>query len=87
MKKKASGLLSRSGESSPLGKRTFELPKTKVPEETAEILMQRAKAVGMSLSEYLCWQSMIAAHGLEHVESLMRQRLAVVAGKREKSAA
>lgn len=80
------GFFSRSGESSPLGKRTFEMPKHKVPEETGEILAQRAKAANMGLSEYLFWRSMIDAHGLEHVEKLQRERLRVVAGMGKESA-
>lgn len=75
--------LSRVGFSNPLGKLTAELPKTKVPEETKEILERKARAAGMGLSEYLRELAMINAHGQEYVESLYLERVRVVANSGE----
>lgn len=72
---------SRSGDSSPFGKFTAELPKTKVPEVVAERLAAKASAVGMSLTEYRRTRDMIDALGLEEVTKLHIDRLKVVAGK------
>lgn len=69
----------RSGESCLLGKRTAEI-RTRVPDETEEILTVKARGVGMALSEYVCWKLMIDAHGIGHVSKLQNERLARIAG-------
>lgn len=74
---------SRSGESCLLGKRTAEI-RSRVPDETEEILTRKAREVGMALSEYVCWKLMIEAHGLEHVRKLQTERLSVIAGTGKK---
>lgn len=75
----------RSPDTCLLGKRTAELPKLKVPEETKEILERRAKAAGMTLTEYMTWNALIHAHGIDEVEKLQVERLRVVAGMGDES--
>lgn len=77
--KRRGGLLSRSGESSPLGKLTFEVPKTKLDEQTGEVVTKRRQALGLSLSEYVRLVLQVHAHGVDHLNSLQRARLEVVA--------
>ena len=71
---------SRSPDTCVLGKRSAELPKLRVPEETKEILEERAKRAGMTLTEFMTWRAMIDAHGIETVQKLQAERLKVVAG-------
>lgn len=71
---------SRSGMSHPIGKFTAQFPKFKGPEETKEILEQRASELGMSLAEYIREMCIVNAHGEEAVRSLVIRRISVVAG-------
>lgn len=75
--------MGRSANTNPLGKMTAEIPKVKVPEETRELLEGRACEAGMNLSEFVRELLMVAAHGHDHVLSLYKHRLGIVAGKRE----
>lgn len=71
------GLLSRSGESHPLGKLTYDLPRTKVCDDAGQVVAQRAHALGMSLAEYVRWVMTIHALGPDHVESVLVRRVEV----------
>lgn len=72
------GFLSRSGESHPFGKLTFELPKTKVGEDAGEVITKRRQALGMSLAEYVRWVMTVHALGEEHAKSVVLRRVEVV---------
>lgn len=76
---KSSTVFMRGKDSCVLGKRTAELPKAHVPEETKEIIERKAKVAGMSVAEYLAWVAMIHAHGLATVKKLQDERLQVLA--------
>jgi hypothetical protein len=71
--------MSRSGQTSPLGKLTAEL-KTRVAEDTRDELERQAREAGMVLGEYIREVLMIRAHGIEMVRSLYDARLSLVAG-------
>jgi hypothetical protein len=72
------GFLSRSGESHPFGKLTFELPKTKICEHAGEEITKRRQALGMSLAEYIRWVMTVHALGEEHARSVVIKRVEVV---------
>lgn len=72
-------LESRSIISNPLGKCTADV-KSKVPEETKELLEIEARKAGMTLSEFLREICIARAHGVEMLRSLYEQRIAVVSG-------
>lgn len=77
--------LSRSGNTSPLGKFTAEFPKFKGPEETHEGAERLAREAGLTLAEWLRTLVMIRVHGMDTVEKLHAERLRVVAGTGEES--
>jgi hypothetical protein len=72
---------SRSGKTSPLGKRTAPIPATKVSEETKEILERQAREAGLPLMEFIREFLEIRAHGLDTMQRLHAERLQVVSGK------
>jgi hypothetical protein len=72
------GFMSRSGESHPFGKLTFDLPRTKVCEDAGEVVSKRAQSIGMSIAEYVRWVVTVHALGHEQAERLLRRRVAVV---------
>lgn len=72
--------LSRSGQSSPLGKFTAEFPKWKGPEETSDIANRLAREAGLSLAEWLRMLVMVRCHGVDEVVRMHETRLKVVAG-------
>lgn len=71
---------SRSNESCVFGKCTAEL-RCRVPEETEEILVKKARDAGFAtLSEYLRMKALIDAHGFDEVSKLQQARLKSIAG-------
>jgi hypothetical protein len=72
---------SRSGQTSPLGKRTAPIPGTKVSEETKEILERLAREAELPLMEFIRELLEIRAHGLDTMQRLHADRLEVVSGK------
>lgn len=73
-------LASRSGVSSPYGKRT-EFLKSKVSEPVKAEIQRRCIAVGMSESEFIAWHFEAVLFGMEHAQSVHRARLEMVVGK------
>lgn len=71
---------SRGMESSPLGKLTSELPKTRIPDETLDGATRLAREAGMTLSEWVRTLVMIRVHGLSMVAESHTDRLKSVAG-------
>lgn len=77
---KAKDAFSRSGETCIFGKCTAELPKVRVPDETAEIIRRKAIDSGYSsVTEYLKQLILINAHGLDTVLRLQQERIAKIA--------
>lgn len=72
---------SRSGHTSPLGKRTAPIPANKVSEETLERLEQLASEAKLPLREFIRELLEIRAHGLATMQKLHAERLEVVSGK------
>jgi hypothetical protein len=71
---------SRSGETCIFGKCTAELPKVRVPDETAEIIRRKAIDSGYtSVTEYLKQLILINAYGIDTVTRLQKERLEMVA--------
>ena len=75
--------LSRSGQTSPLGKLTEPVGPFKIPIETKEILEREARRAGLTLNEFLRELAMIRAHGIEAMRRLYEERTAVVRGTEE----
>lgn len=71
---------SRSGTSSPYGKRS-EAIKGKVSERVKLEIQRRCAATVMSESEWLSSYLEASLFGIEHAESIQKQRLQVVLGK------
>lgn len=71
----------RSGKSNPLGSLTQPIPTFKVAEETYEGLRKLAAQAGMSIPEFVRRLIELRVHGASMIESLERQRNAVVLGK------
>lgn len=77
---KTKDAFSRTGESCVFGKCTAELPKVRVPDETAEIIRRKAVDAGFpTVTEYIKHLILINAHGLDTVLRLQQERIAKIA--------
>lgn len=77
--------LSRSGETSPLGKLTEPIGPVKISVDTKEALDREARRAGLTTNEFVRELIMVRVHGKEEMRRLYEERIAVVAGKGEES--
>lgn len=70
---------SRSPNSPMLGKASREV-KFRIDEDTGDLLQKKADRLGLTLSEYLRERSYIDVYGIDHVQSMAKRRLEMVAG-------
>lgn len=77
--------LSRTGNTSTLGKMTAQFPGFKADEETFEGATKLAREAGLSLAEWQRTLVMVRVHGIGTVTRMHENRLRVVSGmNREK---
>lgn len=72
--------LSRSANTSPLGKLTSAIPATKIDDETFDGATRMAREAGMTLSEWVRTLVMVRVHGIDSVAMMHADRLRVVSG-------
>lgn len=73
-------LLSRSGTSCPFGKLRTEV-KTKVDDDTADMVAKEARNAGMTVSEWLRDLVLLRVRGEDYLRSVYERRVAAVLGK------